>query len=121
MSQGSYRNIKKYAAFIFMVFTVLSGSSDAIDSDSFIKVGKRAFIDILITNKLFVQDTRVSIRQSLIRSSEQNSESFREFLYTNVEDTSLIHIQVYIFPITILVFYLNNIIIRNNIWKNALF
>ena len=120
MSRSSY-NIKKYAAFIFMMFTVLSGSSDRIDSDSFIKVGKKVFIDILTTNKLFIQEARVSISHSRIRSSVQYNEGFREFLDANVEDSSLNHIQVYIFPLTILVYYLNNIILKNNIWKNAVF
>ncbi len=121
MSHNSYNNIKKYAAFIFMVFTVLSGSSDRIDNDTFIKVGKKAFVDILASNRLLIQDARVSMNQPGIRSSVQDNEDFREFLYTNVQNFSLNHIQVYILPLTIIIYYFNNVIQKNNIWKNAVF
>lgn len=121
MSQNSYNNIKKYAAFLFMVFTVLSGSSDNYDSDNFVKVGRKAFIDILASNRFFIQDAKASVSESRIRSSIRNNEGFREFLYTNVESISLNYIQVYMFPLAIIIYYLNNMIQKNGIWKNAVF
>lgn len=121
MSQSSYNNIRKYAAFIFMVFTVLSGSSEGFDSDSYIKAGKKAFIDILASNKLFIQGEKVSVHQSAIRNSEQDNDSFREFVAANSENTSLNNIKTNAFPLTLQVYCLNNIILKNNIWKNALF
>ncbi|HYF84363.1 MAG TPA: hypothetical protein VEB00_15190 [Clostridia bacterium] len=121
MSRDSYNNIKKYAAFIFMVFTVLSGSSDRIDSDNFVKIGKKAFIDILATNKLFIQDAKVSINEARIRKSEKDNEGFRDFMDINAEDSGLKHIQFYILPLIVLVYYLNNLILKNSIWKKAVF
>lgn len=104
-----------------MVFTVLSGSTDRIDNDTFIKVGKKAFVDILASNRLFIQDARVSMNQQGIRSSAQDNEDFREFLYTNVQNISLNHFQAYILPLAIAIYYFNNAIQKNNIWKNAVF
>ncbi|MDD4504138.1 MAG: hypothetical protein PHS15_04845 [Clostridiaceae bacterium] len=121
MSRRSYNNIKKYAAFIFMVFTVLSGSSDGIDSDSFVKAGRKAFVDILAANKLFIQESKVSINQPRIKSSVKENEGFKDFLDINVDDSGLKHIQVYILPLLILVYYANNLIFKNSIWKSAVF
>ncbi len=121
MSRNSYNNIKKYAAFIFMVFTVLSGSSDGIDSDSFAKIGKKAIIDILATNKLFIQDAKISINELRIKKSEKDNESFRDFLDINVDDSGLKHIEFYLLPLIVLVYYLNNLILKNSIWKRAVF
>lgn len=120
MSRNSYNNIKKYAAFIFMVFTVLSGSSDGADSENFAKLGRKAFIDILSTNRAFIQDAKVSIGQSHLRSSVNDDDSFRSFLDTDIENTSLNNIQAYILLI-IPVYYFNNLILKNSIWKSAVF
>lgn len=121
MSQNSYNNIKRYAAFIFMVFTVLSGSSDRVDSDNFVKVGRKAFIDILTTSRLSIQDTRISSSQLRSRSNIDVNEGFREFLDTYASNSHLSNIQVYIFPLIIFVFCMNSIILQNNIWKSAVF
>lgn len=121
MSRSSYYNIKKYAAFIFMVFTVLSGSSDGFGSDSFFEAGRKTFIDILETNKLFIQESKVSINQWRVKSFVKGNEGFKEFLDINADDTGLNHIQVCILPLMILVYYANNLIFKNSIWKNALF
>ena len=121
MSRSSYNNVKKYAAFIFMVFAVLSGSSERFDSDSFVKVGRKAFIDILATNRQFIQDAKVSINQSRSRSYAKENEGFKDFLDINVDDSGLKRIQVYILPLLILVYYLNNLIFKNSIWKRAVF
>ncbi|HYE11199.1 MAG TPA: hypothetical protein VEF53_13555 [Patescibacteria group bacterium] len=121
MSRDKYNNIKKYAAFIFMVFTVLSGSSDGIDSDNFVKIGKRAFIDILATNKLFIQDVKVSVSESRIKKSEKDHEGFRGLLAINVTDSAPKHVEFYILPLMVLTYYLNNLILKNSIWKSALF
>jgi hypothetical protein len=121
MSHNNYNNIKKYAAFIFMVFAVLSGSSDRIDDSTFIKAGKKAFVDILASNRLLIQDAKFSLNQQRIRSSIQDNNDFREFLYTNVEKISLNHIQANIFLLIVTIYYFNNIIQKNNIWKNAVF
>ncbi|HYE83859.1 MAG TPA: hypothetical protein VEG39_17055 [Clostridia bacterium] len=121
MSQNSYNSIKKYAAFIFMVFTVLSGSSDSFDTDSLVKIGRKAFIDILASNKMFIQESRITVSQSHIRSSGSEDEGFRRFLDTNVEASSLNYFQSYAAPLIISVFYLNNLILKNNIWKSAVF
>lgn len=121
MSQNNYSNIKKYAAFLFMVFTVLSGSSDRFGSDSIANIGKKAFIDILATNRLFVQDAKVSINEVRIKKSQKNQEGFRNFLDINVNDSGLKHIEFYLLPLTVLVYYLNNLISKNSIWKSAVF
>lgn len=121
MSRKSYNNIKKYAAFIFMVFTVLSGSSDGIDSGNFLKIGRKAFIDILSTNRSFIQDIRESSSQLRSRSAIKGNEGFREFLDTYAEDSHLNDIQAYIFPLIIFLYCINNLILKNSIWKSAVF
>lgn len=121
MSHSSYNNIKKYAAFIFMIFTVISGSSEKFDSESFAKVGRKAFVDILAVNRQFIQYTRVSINQSCIRSSIRENEGFGDLLDINVDDSGLKYIQVYILLLLIFFYYANNFILKNNIWKSALF
>ena len=121
MAQNSYKNIKKYAAFVFMVFTVLSGSSEAIDSDSFIKLGRKAFIDILISNKLFAQDAKLLTSQSRIKIRENNNSAIREFVDADASASSIINIYVYILLLILLIFYMNDLILKNNIWKSAVF
>jgi hypothetical protein len=121
MSQNGYNNIKKYAAFIFMVFTVLSGSSERVSSYDFVKVGKKAFIDILTTNKLFIQDSKASVNQLCIKSSAKGNQGFRDFLDTNVDSSGLNYIQADIIRIAVSENSINNAIIKNSIWKNAVF
>ncbi|MGI6585229.1 MAG: hypothetical protein GX301_03325 [Gracilibacteraceae bacterium] len=112
MPDNRYNSIKKYAAFIFAVFTVLSGSSEVFDFDSIVKGGKKALIDILAEGRLFEQDERLPLSRTHIQSVIQNNEELREFL--NAEN-----IQVCIS--TPLICSLNNVILKNNIWKNAVF
>jgi hypothetical protein len=121
MSRSSYNNIKKYAAFIFMVFTVLSGSSEGMNSDSLVKVGRKAFIDMLATNKLIIQEARASINQSRIKSTIKENEGFKGFLDIIVDDSGLKHIHILILPLLILTYYTNDLICKNTIWKSALF
>jgi len=113
MPHNSYNNIKKYAAFIFMVFTVISGSSELFDFDSIVKGGKKALIDILVEGRFIAQDERLPLSRAHIQSIIQNNEELREFLDAE-------NIQVCI-SLTILICCLNNIIMKNNIWKNAVF
>lgn len=120
MSRNSYNNIKKYAAFLFMVFTVLSGSSEVMDSDGFARISRKAFIDMFATSSAFIQDGKTTIAQSRTGYSEDDRTGFRSFLDSNVEDLSLSHIQVYILLI-VFVYYFNNLILKNSIWKNAVF
>ena len=121
MSGKSYKNIKKYAAFIFMVFTVLSGSSDRIDSDNYVKVGKKALVDIIGTNKLFAQDLRVSASQLRSRTAIEDDEDLSVFLDTFGEDSHLNNIWVYTIPLIIFIICINNLLLKNSIWKNAVF
>jgi hypothetical protein len=121
MSQNSYNNIKRYAAFVFMVFTVLSGSSEVADSDNFVKVGRKAFIDILSTSRLSLQDTRISTSQLRSRSAIEVNKDFREFLDTYAGDTHLSNVQVYVFPLIVFTFCISSVISQNNIWKSAVF
>jgi hypothetical protein len=121
MSRDNYNNIKKYAAFIFMVFTVLSGSSDRVDADNFARIGKKAFIDILATNKLFGQEIKVSLNESRIKKSEKDHEGFRSLLDINTEDSGPKQVEFYVLPLIVFVYYLNNLILKNSIWKRALF
>lgn len=116
----SHNSIKKYAAFIFMFFTVLSGSSDSIDSDSIVKFGRKAIINIITTNKLMLQDIRITSGQ-LTNKSAEDKEGLREFPDTYAEDSHLGNIQTYIFPLIIFILCINYLLLQNNIWKNAVF
>lgn len=121
MSLNNYKNIKKYAAFLFMVFTVLSGSSDNIDSDSYIRAGRKAFIDIFASNMFFAQDIRELSGQMQRGSTIRINQVFREYLDNFAENSHLNDIKVYIIPLAVFVFYINNLISKNNIWKSAVF
>lgn len=121
MSHDNYKNIKKYAAFLFMVFTVLSGSSDNLDSGSFAGAGRKAFIDIFATKVLFAQDIRESSGQLQRGSNIRINQVFREYLDNFAENSHLSDIKVYIIPLTFFVLCLNNLISKNNIWKSAVF
>ncbi len=103
MPHNSYNNIKRYAAFIFMVFTVFSGSSEVFDSD----------INTFAVSRFVAQNARLSLSRTHIQSSVQNNESLRK--YPEAEN-----IQACV-SFTILICILNNIIMKNSIWKNALF
>jgi hypothetical protein len=121
MSQNSYNNIKKYAAFIFMVFTVLSGSSDKVGSDSFVPIGKKAFIEMLANSKLFIQDVKASSGTAELRASSKNQDDFKSFHDINLAGSSLKNIQIYILLIFVFGLFINNSIERNNTWKSAVF
>lgn len=121
MSHDNYKSIKKYAAFLFMVITVLSGSSDNLDSDSFVRAGRKAFIDIFATNMLFAQDTREASGQLQRGSIIRISQIFREYLDNFAENLNLNDIKMYIIPLAIFVLYMVNLILKNNIWKSAVF
>jgi hypothetical protein len=104
-----------------MVFTVLSGAPEGFYSDSIFKAGKKAFIYILSTNKLVLQDAGASISQQRIGSFVQDNGGFREFLDAYAENSSLTHVQVCILLLIICEYYLISIILKNNIWKSAVF
>ncbi len=121
MSEKNYNSIKKYAAFIFMVFTVLSGSSGRIDSDNYVRLGKKALIDIIVTNKLFPQDMKISSSQLRSRTIIEDNDGLRVFLDTYGEDSHLNNILVFVIPLIIFIICINNPLLKNNIWKNAVF
>ena len=104
-----------------MVFTVLSGSSERINPDSFVEAGRKAFIGILAANKLFIQEANISANQLRIRDTIGQSEGFKDFLIINMDDSDLKYIQVYVLLLLILIYYLNDLIYKNNIWKSAVF
>lgn len=103
-----------------MVFTVLSGSSETIDSYSFARISRKAIIDIFAASGASIQDAKASIAQSRIVFSEDDEKSFRSFLDSDFEAPSLNFIQVYIL-LTAFVYYFNNMMLKNSIWKNAVF
>lgn len=121
MSLNNYKNIKKYAAFLFMVFTVMSGSSDNLDSNSYVRVSRKAFIDIFATNMLFARDTKEATGQLQRGSTIRINQVFREYLDSFAENSHLNDIKVYSIPLAVFVFYINNLISKNNIWKSAVF
>lgn len=121
MPQSSYNGIKKYAAFLFMVFTVLSGSSDGFDADSCVKAGRKAFIDIFASNILSIQDSRITINKPEAGDSGSRAEGLRDLLDTCMEASGPEYIQVCSATPVIPVFYPADLISRNNIWKSAVF
>jgi hypothetical protein len=104
-----------------MVFAVLSSSSEGFDSNNYVKVGRKAFIDILATNRLFIQDSKASLNELFKTKFVKEDESFRSFLDINMNDISLEYIPVYILLFTVLGYCLNNFIRKNNIWRSAVF
>jgi len=120
MLNDNYKNLKKYAAFLFMVFTVLSGSSDRLDSGSTARLGRKAIIDIITTNKLLLQDIRISSGQ-LAKKSAENSESFREFLDSWTENSVPYSISAIILLFVLLPICINYLLLQKNVWKNAVF
>lgn len=121
MSQKNYNNIKRYAAFLFMVFTVLSGSSEKYDAVSILRTGKIAFVDISAINKLFIQGMKASAGVSDIKDFTRSNESFRDFLDVNGETSVLKYFMLYMLPLALSVCSFNNSITQNNTWRSALF
>jgi hypothetical protein len=121
MSHNSYNSIKKYAAFLFMVFTVLSGSSENFDSGNVIKVGKNAFVDILAINKLFIQGMKAPADNLGIKNLINGNEDFRNFLDIDADTSSVRCVQFYILLLVLTAAYLNNSIAKNNTWRSTLF
>lgn len=120
MLDNNYKNLKRYAAFLFMVFTVLSGSSERLDSDSIAKLGRKAIIDIITTNKLLLQDIRISTGQ-LVKKTVTDNEGFREFLDSWTETTVSYGIRALVMPLILFPICVNYLLLQKNIWKNALF
>lgn len=104
-----------------MVFTVLSGSSDNVESESFIRAGKKAFIGILASGRLLAQDSQLTISQTQIKNNMPDNGGIREFLAANTEDSGFNNMQALTFPLSIFACYAISIILKNNIWKNAVF
>lgn len=121
MSHNSCSNIKKYAAFIFMVFTVLSGSSENFDSGSVVKAGKNAFVDILAINKLFIQGMKAPADNLGIKNLISDNESLRNFLDINADTSTVKQVRFYILLLVLAAAYLNDSIARNNTWRSTLF
>lgn len=120
MLNKNYKNLKRYAAFLFMVFTMLSGTSERLDSDSIVQLGRRTIIDIITTNKLLLQDIRISSGQ-LVKRTVTNNESFREFLDSWAENTVSYGISALVILLILLPIYINYLLLQKNIWKNAVF
>lgn len=120
MLNNNYKNLKRYAAFLFMVFTVLSGSSEKLDSDSIVQLGRKTIIDIISTNKLLLQDIRISSGQ-LVKKNVANNESFRDFLDNWTENTVSYSINVIVMLLILLPICINYLLLQKNIWENAVF
>lgn len=121
MSQNSYNNIKKYAAFLFMFFTVLSGSSEDITPDNYARISRKALVDILATGRASLQDAKAAIGQQQYGYSENDNSSFRIFLDAIIDGQASSSIDTYIIPLTVFIYYSNNILHKNNLWKNTVF
>ncbi len=121
MSNNSYNNIKRYAAFIFMVFTVLSGSSEGFDSASYVKISKKAFFDILASNKLLIQEAGAQTDQSDTESQYREKNGFRELPGAITEAAALKHVQSNMLPLFASVYIINDTALKNNIWKSTVF
>jgi hypothetical protein len=121
MSQNSYKNIKKYAAFLFMVFTVLSGSSEDMASYSYAKLGRKVLIDILAVGRASLQDAKPAISRQQYVCSENDNDSLRIFLDAIVDDQAVHNMSSYIMPLTVFIYFSNNIIQKNNLWKSTVF
>lgn len=120
MLHNNYKNIRKYAAFIFMFFTVLSGSSDGIDPESIARLGRKALVDIIITNRLMMQDTRITIGQPESKS-EADNKGLRQFLDILAEYSAMEYIIAVVAVAVISDTGINYLLQQKNIWKNAVF
>lgn len=121
MSHNSYNNIKKYAAFLFMVFTVLSGSSEDIATDNYAKLSRKAIVDILSTGRAFLQDEKPAISRQQYVYSQNENDSLRIYLDAIIDGQAVNSINTYIIPLTVFIYFSNNIIQKNNLWKSTVF
>lgn len=121
MSRNGYNSIKKYAAFLFVVFTVLSGSTESYSSDILFKAGKNIFYGMHAADKLFIQDVKASVRSLDAEDPAENNEGCIDFYAINNNDQDVNYIQIHSMPLRLPEYNYKDSITENNIWRCTLF
>jgi len=121
MLQNSYNNIKKYMTFIFFVFTVLSGSSDRFAPEGFVKTGGEEFADLLAAREMYIQNAELSPDSSNLAGKVSKNDDMRELSAVNAEALGLDYEQLCKLLPMPQVCCINNPIVKNSIWKSAVF
>jgi hypothetical protein len=121
MSRNGYYSIKKYAAFLFVVFTVLSGSTESYSSDILLKAGKNIFHGMNTADKLFTQSIKASIRSLDAEDPTENNEDCIGFYAININVQDVKYIQIHSMPLRLQEYNFNDSITINNTWRCTLF
>lgn len=119
MYSKRYFNINKYCALAFMVFAVLSGISDNYKTNSIASINKD-FPYLLKINQFLVQNTRIIRARFLINKYEDYSTYVQSII--NTKDIAYYAIIGVSYSLLIfIIFYTNNKLLQNNIWRKAVF
>lgn len=119
MYSKRYFNINKYCALAFVVFAVLSGISDNYKANSIASINKD-FPYLLKINQFLVQNTSIIRAHLLINKYEDYSVYVQSII--NSKDISYYAIAGLSYSLLIfIIFYTNNKLLQNNIWRKAVF
>ncbi len=121
MDTMKYKNIKRYAAFLFMLFTVYAGSQEQVDAPRALKSLRSAAV---YTHKLHGM-----LAQSIMSMKAENSSEHAHFNFNRMNDAvgedydaaAVVFGPAVIYAAGILLITRNNWMTRNNIWRRMVF
>lgn len=121
MDIKKYKNLKRYAAFLFMLFAVCSGSQDDLNIQGTAKSLRGAAVYALRLQGILVQGIQS------IKAEESSERSRFDFSGLNdIAGESRLNItvgfyQTAIFSISLFILALNDWMVRNGIWRRMVF
>lgn len=115
-----YSNINKYFAFVFVVFTVLSGVSENQTQVGAVSAKVSGLPYFLRINQLLTQNI-IKIKVQHLLNKQNPFIAYLQTILTEREDVDFYKAGLLFGSLYFFVCYLNGILVQNNIWRNAVF
>lgn len=120
MSSKTHLQINKYFAFVFMVFAVMTGVADEFSGAGAMAVQSNEYTYFLRVSHFLVQDASRAKIQILAKRYNAFS-SYVQQLDAVKDAAESIYISFAIAILAFALFYTNNQIKQNNIWRETVF
>lgn len=122
MDTKKYKNLKRYAAFLFMLFTVCSGSQEDMNVHSTAKSLRGAVVYALRLQGMLAQGIQGIKAEESSEGSRFDFSGFNDISGESRFDSEAFGFQqTVIFAVSLLVLALNDWMARNSIWRRMVF
>jgi hypothetical protein len=120
MSSKKYLQINKYFAFVFMVFAVMTGVSEDYSGVNVVSVQNSEYTYFLRVSHFLAQDASRARVQILAKRYNVFSSYIQHLLAVKTAE-NILYVSFVISILAFSLFYINNRIAQNNLWRATVF